>query len=71
MEIKLNTNVEDTNDFRYIVNQKIEEYLLRTIRRKFRNGELKVDFEIIKQTDDYLKDAKLLIKNIQYKGKQI
>ena len=40
IEINLNTNVEDTNDFRYIVNQKIEECLLRTIRKRFRAGEL-------------------------------
>ena len=65
MTIELHTNVKDTTDFRRLLTMKLEEGAMRFIRDKFRNNELVVDFELIKQTDDYNKDAKLIIKDIQ------
>jgi len=68
--IKLNTNVDSTRDFQRLLRQKLEEGIFLFFRDKYRNDELEIDFEVIKQTDDYNKDAKLVIKNIKNKNKE-
>ena len=64
IEINLNANIENTRDFQRYLREKAEEGLMLFVRKEFREGRLKPELEIVKQTDDSLKDAKLLIKNL-------
>ena len=63
IDINLNTNIENTREFQRHLRMKTEEGLMLFIREEFREGRLKPDLELIKQTDDYSKDARLLIKD--------
>ncbi len=64
IEVNLHANVEDTNEFQRLLREKTEEGLMLLIRKEYREGRLKPKLELIKQTDDYSKDAKLIIKEI-------
>ena len=64
IEINLHTNVDDTKDFQRLLRQKTEEAILLYFRKEFREGRLKPKIEIVKQTDVYLKNAKLILKGI-------
>ena len=62
----LHTNVKDTNNFRELLSNKLEEILLRFVRKQFREGNITIEYEVIKQTDDYLKDSKLIVTGIKF-----
>ena len=70
IEINLNANIENTRDFHRHLRMKVEEGLMSFVRKEFREGRLKPELELVKQTDDYSKDAKLLIKNLNKPTKQ-
>ena len=66
IRIPLYTNVEDTDDFKRLLDQKTVETILLFIRNQYKKGKLEIEKEIIKQQDDH-KDAELWIKSIRFK----
>ncbi len=66
MTINLNTNVDDTKEFQRLLRVKTIEGALRFLKKAIEDKAVKVSAEVIKQTDDYSKDAKLLIKGIRF-----
>ena len=63
-EIQLHTNIEDTKDFQRLMRIKTEEFIAHYFLEKFRNGELKLKLKLIKETDSYAKDAKIIVEDI-------
>ncbi len=66
MIINLHTNVDETRDFKRLLKEKTIEGALRFLKIALQNNKVKVDVELIPETDKYSKDARLLIKNIRF-----
>ncbi len=67
MIINLHTNVDKTRDFKRLLKQKAIEGAMLFVRDAIENKKAKIDAELIPQTSDYDKNAKLLIKGIRFK----
>ncbi len=60
-EVLLHIDYEDTEEFKYTLDNKILEFVLMYYRQQYKEGRIKVETKLIKGNN---KDSKVIIKNI-------